>query len=97
MYRKRYWNDHYFQALELVRGAAEKHGLTMAEVAPRWMMHHSMLERELGDAVIIGASSKSHIEANLVDFEKGPSPKEVVDKVDAAWAIVKPHAPPYHH
>jgi hypothetical protein len=36
------------------------------------MIHHSQLKREQGDAVIIGASSLSHIEQNLVDFEKGP-------------------------
>ncbi|CDW98726.1 hypothetical protein [Sporisorium scitamineum] len=97
MYRKRYWNDHYFQALDLIRSSAEEHGLSMAEIALRWMMHHSQLEKRLGDAVIIGASSKNHIDANLVDFEKGPLPKEVVDKVDEAWKIVEPHAPPYHH
>jgi aflatoxin B1 aldehyde reductase len=41
-------------------------------LALRWMIHHSQLKREQGDAVIIGASSPSHIEQNLVDFEKGP-------------------------
>ena len=97
MYRKRYWNDHYFQAIDLLRAAAEKHNLTMAEIALRWCMHHSQLRNEHGDAVIIGASSKNHIDANLLDFEKGPLPKEVVDKVDEAWEMVKPHAPPYHH
>ncbi|SPO21336.1 related to aflatoxin aldehyde reductase [Ustilago trichophora] len=97
MYRKRYWNDHYFQALDLLRPAAEKHGLSMAEIALRWMMHHSELKKEFGDAVIIGASSKNHIDGNLVDFEKGPLPKDVVEKVDAAWDIVRPNAPAYHH
>ncbi|TKY90956.1 hypothetical protein EX895_000954 [Sporisorium graminicola] len=97
MYRKRYWNDHYFQALDLIRGSADKHGLTLAEIALRWMMHHSQLKREAGDAVIIGASSKNHIDANLVDFEKGPLPQQVVDKVDEAWEIIKPQAPAYHH
>ncbi|SNX84123.1 related to aflatoxin aldehyde reductase [Melanopsichium pennsylvanicum] len=97
MYRKRYWNDHYFQALDLIRPAAEKHGLTLAEVALRWLMHHSQLKKEKGDAVIIGASSKNHIEGNLKDFEKGPLPEDVVNKVDEAWEIVKPNAPLYHH
>jgi aflatoxin B1 aldehyde reductase len=41
-------------------------------VALRWMSHHSQLKREHGDAVIIGASSLSHIEQNLLDLEKGP-------------------------
>lgn len=97
MYRKRYWNDHYFQALDLIRPVAEKHGLSLAEIALRWMMHHSQLKKQYGDAVIIGASSQKHTGPNLVDFEKGELPKEVVDKVEEAWLIVKPNAPAYHH
>lgn len=41
---------------------AQKHNLTMGEVALRWMNHHSLMKREYDDAVIIGASSKKHIE-----------------------------------
>lgn len=57
MYRARYFNDEYFDALDLLRPLAKKHGLTEAECALRWMNHHSMLKREHGDAIIIGASS----------------------------------------
>lgn len=46
--------------------------MTMAEVALRWISHHSQLKKELGDTVIIGASKIEHIEQNLVDLEKGP-------------------------
>ena len=56
MYRAKYFHDEYFQALDLVKPIAEKHGLTMAEVALRWMTHHSMLGRKFPDAVLIGAS-----------------------------------------
>lgn len=57
----------------------------MAEVALRWMQHHSELDtKKHGDGVIIGASSLGHIEQNLVDFEKGPLPEEVVRSVDEA-------------
>ena len=34
----------------------------MAEIALRWISHHSLMKREHGDAVIIGASSLNHIE-----------------------------------
>lgn len=51
-----------FEAMEIVRPAAEEHGLTMAEVALRWMSHHSFLKRQHNDAVLIGASSTNHIE-----------------------------------
>jgi aryl-alcohol dehydrogenase-like predicted oxidoreductase len=36
----------------------------------RWLKHHSMLKQELGDAVIVGASSVKHLEDNLLDLEK---------------------------
>ena len=55
-YRERYCTDEHFRALEIVRVAAEKAGLTMAEVALRWMTHHSKLRREYNDAVLVGAS-----------------------------------------
>lgn len=97
MYRARYWNDHYFEALQKIKPVAEKHGLTLAEVALRWMMHHSQLKQEYGDAVIIGASSRKHIEGNLRDFEKEGLPEEVVKAVDEAWEVVRPQAPAYHH
>lgn len=67
-----YWNEPYFKALGEIEAVAQKHNLTLAEVALRWVSHHSEMKREYGDAVIIGASSTKHIEQNLVDLEKGP-------------------------
>lgn len=57
----RYWNEPYFEALKIIQKAADAAGLTMTEIALRWVSHHSLLKREHGDAVIIGASSLSHI------------------------------------
>ncbi|CAK5268091.1 unnamed protein product [Mycena citricolor] len=95
--RKRYWQQAYFDGLNKVSAAADKHGLTMIEVALRWTMHHSLMKREFGDAVLIGASSVAHIEQNLNEFEKGPLPEEVVDALDEAWAGVKGIATNYYH
>ncbi|KAJ7124547.1 Aldo/keto reductase [Mycena epipterygia] len=96
-YRARYWNEPHFKALEIVRSAIEKHNLTMAEVALRWISHHSLMSREHGDSVLIGASSLNHIEQNLVDLEKGPLPEEVLKALDEAWATVKSSASNYYH
>ena len=76
---------------------AEKHGLTLAEVALRWMTHHSRLGKEFPDAILIGASSTKHIEQNMVDLEKGPLPDDVVKALDQAWERVKPLALRYWH
>jgi aflatoxin B1 aldehyde reductase len=40
---------------------ADKHNLTMAEIALRWISHHGLMKREYGDSVLIGASSVEHI------------------------------------
>ncbi|KAJ3837143.1 Aldo/keto reductase [Lentinula raphanica] len=97
MYRQRYWNDHYFNATSIIREVADKYGLTMAEVALRWLCHHSMLKPAFGDSIIIGASSLEHVKQNLADLEKGPLPTEVVEALDKSWEIVKPYASPYYH
>ncbi|KAK1148372.1 hypothetical protein N8T08_010183 [Aspergillus melleus] len=97
VHQKRYWNDAYFDGVEAVSAAAEKHGLTVAEVALRWLKHHSLLRREFHDAVIVGASSVKHLESNLVDLEKGPLPDDVFRAVEGAWTCVRGVVPPYWH
>ncbi|KAF8585472.1 Aldo/keto reductase [Ramaria rubella] len=96
-YRARYWNEQYFKALEIVKLAVEKEGLTVAEAALRWMSHHSALKKEHGDAVIIGASSVTHIEQNLIDLEKGPLLTSVVQALNEAWDVVKGDVKKYWH
>ncbi|KAI9031981.1 Aldo/keto reductase [Hyaloraphidium curvatum] len=96
-YRARYFNDATFAALEVIRKACEEHKLTMAEVALRWMNHHSAMKPEHGDAVIIGASSVAHIEANMADLDKGPLPESILPALDEAWEIAKATAAPYWH
>ena len=97
MYRGRYWREEYFAALDLLRPVAKKHGLTEAECALRWMNHHSLLKRGHGDAIIIGASSVKHMEANMVDLEKGPLPEDVVEALDKGWEGCKGISIRYWH
>ncbi|KAF8906055.1 Aldo/keto reductase [Gymnopilus junonius] len=96
-YRSRYWKEPYFKAVSSIKTVSDKYNLTLTEVALRWISHHSLLKREYGDAVLIGASSLNHIEQNLVDLEKGPLPEEVVKALDEAWFEVQPYASRYFH
>lgn len=96
-YRRRYWNDAYFDALDVIRPVAKKLGMTTAEAALRWVSHHSLMGRGHGDAVIIGASSAAQLEENLTNLEKGPLPDEMVKAFDEGWAIVKGVCKPYFH
>src|SRR5689334_2699374 len=88
MHQGRYMNDRYFDALDILRPVAQKHGLTEAECGLRWMAHHSVLKRELKDAIIVGASSTKQLEQNLLDLEKGPLPDDVVQALNDGWTII---------
>ncbi|KAJ6583990.1 NADP-dependent oxidoreductase domain-containing protein [Mycena vulgaris] len=85
MLQMRYWNDTNFKALDLLRAAVAPHGITESEAALRWLAHHSVLKKEFGDAVIVGAGSVKHLEENLEALDKGPLPADVVEALDAGW------------
>lgn len=74
---------------------ATKYSLSPAEVALRWLTHHSALNKESGDAIIIGASSTKHIKSNLDDLDKGPLPEELAEEVSGLWTTLKPYANSY--
>ena len=98
-YRDRYFKDATFEALKILEPVAEKHSLTLLEIALRWIRHHSALEFGDGgkDGMIIGISSFSQLEGNLKDLEKGPLPDDVVKALDDAWLIAIPTTPNYWH
>jgi len=98
MYRKRYFHDSTFKALQIIEPVVEKHGLTMIETALRWCVHHSALKITDGtDGIIIGVSKLGQLEENLADCEKGPLPEEVVQALDEAWHVAKADTPDYWH
>ncbi|KAF4981613.1 hypothetical protein FZEAL_2625 [Fusarium zealandicum] len=98
MYRKRYFRESTFKALNVIEQAAEKHGLAVIEIALRWMVHHSQLRVTDGnDGLIIGISNVQQLENNLDNIEKGPLPDEVVQALDQAWAYSKADTTNYWH
>ena len=97
LHQGRYFNDFYFDALDELRPVAQKHGLSESECALRWLNYHSALKRELGDGVIVGASSTKHLEENLKALDEGPLPQEVVDALDTGWAKVRGMPLKYWH
>ncbi|KAI9360770.1 NADP-dependent oxidoreductase domain-containing protein [Zopfochytrium polystomum] len=84
-YRKRYWNETYFHAVQSLQAVAAAHNISLVAVALRWLLHHSLLAHDRGDGVIIGASSLAHAKQNLEACEEGPLPKDVVDALDEAY------------
>jgi aflatoxin B1 aldehyde reductase len=51
LYRDRYMNDAYLDALAEIHRSCEGHGLDAISVALRWLVHHSQLNAEHNDAL----------------------------------------------
>lgn len=93
----RYMNPLYFDALDILRPVAKKNGLTEVECALRWLSHHSRLEVEKGDGIVLGASSTSQLEQNLKALTGGPLPEEVVQAINAGWQKIRGKELKYWH
>jgi len=96
MYRKHYFKDSHFKALELLREAAAKHDFTVSELALRWINHHSQLSGAKNDAIITGGSKIGNLEASFTSLEKPALPADVLKIAEEVWEIVKGDAASYH-
>ncbi len=94
-YQARYWKKSFFDAVDLIKNASEKHGFSSVEATYRWLAYHSMLNGERGDAIIIGASKLSHLIQNMAAVKAGPLPDDMVEVFNNAWAITKNDSPEY--
>ncbi len=94
-YQGRYWKESFFKAVDIIKSSADKHGISSVEATYRWLAHHSMLNGERGDAIIIGASKLNHLLQNIKAAESGPLPEDVVDAFEQAWTITKGDSPEY--
>lgn len=94
-YKNRYWKKSYFDAINILLSECEKHGIKIVEAAFRWLSCHSFLNREKGDGIIIGASSLTQLEQNLLSLNKGVLPKDILSAFDIAWDEVKSSSPDY--
>ncbi|XP_055515206.1 aflatoxin B1 aldehyde reductase member 2-like [Leucoraja erinacea] len=98
-YRNRYWKEHHFRAIDLVKKAIdETYGCgktSLTSAALRWIYHHSKLQGDLGDGVILGNSSLEQLQQNLTASEEGPLASSVVDAFNEGWKLVAHDCPNY--
>ena len=91
MYRQRYWNDAQFTAVERLRTVAGEAGLSLVELAFRWLR-----DRPLTDAILVGASSVAQLQANLRALEGAPLDDDTLNACDEVWAELGGVAPHYN-
>jgi len=97
MYHDRFINDDNKKAVEILAESAHKHGLTISEVALRWLAHHSQLKREYGDAIIIGGRRPAAIHSVLDDLDKPALPADVLATIDKVWELVEATSAEFHN
>ena len=91
MYRRRYWDEAHFDAVERLRSVASDAGLSLVELSFRWL-----LSRPLVDAVLVGASSIDHLESNLAACDGSSLDQEVFRRCDEVWAGLRGPAAAYN-
>lgn len=95
LWRRQYGYPSAVAAFENVREAAERYGITSHAIALRWVLHHSALSAEKGDAIIVGARRLEQLKPALDTCEEGPLPDELVRLMEDVWAAVRNDAPRY--
>jgi aryl-alcohol dehydrogenase-like predicted oxidoreductase len=91
MYRDRYWNPVQFDAVERLRGVAEEAGLSLVELALRWVV-----SRPLVSGILLGASSHEQLVANLKAVDGRSLDQDTLDACDEVWEGVGGVAPAYN-
>ena len=91
MYRQRYWREDLFAAVTELTGIAEQAGLTLIELALRWL-----LSRPHVGAVLLGASRVEQLEANVSSAEGPALSADVIEACEAVWQQLRGPAPAYN-
>ncbi len=92
-YQGRYWKKSFFDAVEVIKTAAERNGSTSVEATYRWLAYHSMLNGDRGDGILIGASKLEHLLQNMETLKAGPLPEDVVEAFETAWTVTEGDSP----
>ena len=93
LYLSTYRQPSYLKALVEWNRIAIDAGIPKNDLACRWIMWHSPLDAEKGDAFILGASRLEQVERSLVAAKAGRLDSAVVQRIDALWESVKGDAP----
>jgi aryl-alcohol dehydrogenase-like predicted oxidoreductase len=90
-YRQRYWHDATFTAVAALADIASGAGLTLVELAYRWLR-----SRPGADAIVLGASSVAQLTANLAAAAGPDLSADVLTACDDVWARLRGPAPDYN-
>ena len=89
-YLPRFYTQPNFEALAPIRSACESAGVSMVAATYAWLLQHSALSSEKGDGILLGASSTSQLEENLLACQQPLQlPSALLAAFDAAWPKIQ--------
>jgi len=91
MYQDRYWHRVYFDAAAKLAALAGQAGMSIIELAFRWILTQSQV-----DSVILGATSMAQLEDNLKACQGPPLGDEILKECDALWKELQGVTPKYN-
>jgi aflatoxin B1 aldehyde reductase len=83
----------YLEFLDEYAKLAKESGSTQAGMAYRWVVWNSALKADLGDCVVLGATSTRQLKNTVEEIEKGPLEEWVVERLEKLWKSVEKDAP----
>ena len=81
--------------MNLIKVVASKYEISTIEATYRWLVYHSMLNGDRGDAIIIGASKLEHLKQNMETVKAGPLPEDILRAFEKAWELSRADSPEY--
>ncbi|TCP47357.1 aryl-alcohol dehydrogenase-like predicted oxidoreductase [Tamaricihabitans halophyticus] len=91
MYRKRYWDERLFAAVDELTEIAAGAGIPLAELSLRWL-----LSRKSTSAILLGGSRIEQLSTNIAALAAGPLPVDVVTACDAVGDSLRGPMPAYN-
>ncbi len=91
MYLNRFWHASYFRAVDALKDIAAGLGVSMTELALRWVCNRPGVQ-----SVIIGASKQAHLEQNIDASQRDPLPDEALAACDRIWTELRGPTPLYN-
>jgi aflatoxin B1 aldehyde reductase len=93
LYGGLYKKSALLDALDTWNKIVDDSGLGKAEVAYRWVAHHSILSGDKGDGIIFGAHKLAQVEQTIGYLRAGPLPADIADRINELWEVIKHEAP----
>ncbi len=91
MYLGRYWHDEYFDAVEELSRIAQVAGLSLVQLAIRWLSQQAGAH-----CIILGASKLEQLEENLRALEIQALDSSRLEACDQVWQRLRGPAPIYN-